>query len=324
MNAALQISERFKDYTYTSYEYFGLFFHTDRLNKNFRNLLHWQLGTSFSGNISPDHKKVETIFSTGPTILPTNIQGSFSDILRQNGYLKREEMIENIQKQPTIINDTGSIVYDKIRFFATKDQSSILFVNDVKEGVPLSGTVPNFTASVSINDYILKEYIPGNDQYVYRVSPENGTLKEGKNTYTLNLRNTDNQTIFQETLTIYYSPDVLTLEKFRDNVNTEYLARKNTPAMIADRERKKQDTLKQIQTLDEHYYYNEKSEPFTIKVAYITGPQSTETYALHTEETLKKLGVKTELLPLEPKNLTAMISSGKKEYDVLIIGVEAP
>jgi hypothetical protein len=149
--------------------------------------------------------------------------------------------------------------------------------------------VPNFTASVSINDYILKEYIPGNDQYVYRVSTENGTLKEGKNTYTLNLRNSDNQTIFQETLTVYYSPDALTLQKFRDDVNKEYLARKNTPAMIADRERKKQESLKQIQTLDEHYYYNEKSEPFTIKVAYITGPQSTEAYALHTEETLKKL-----------------------------------
>jgi hypothetical protein len=132
MNTSLQISERFKDYTYTSYEYFGLFFHTDRLNRNFRNLLHWQLGTSFSGSISPDHKKVESIFGTGPTILPTNIQGNFSDVLRKNGYLKREEIIENTQKQPTIINDTGSIIYDKIRFFATKDQSSILFVTDAK------------------------------------------------------------------------------------------------------------------------------------------------------------------------------------------------
>jgi hypothetical protein len=121
------------------------------------------------------------------------------------------------------------------------------------------------------------------------VSVENGTLKEGKNTYTLNLKNSDNQTIFQETLTVYYSPDATKLQAYRDEVNKEYLARKNTPAMIADRERKKQETLQKLEALDEHYYYNGKFEPFTIKVAFITGPQSTEKYALHVEETLKKL-----------------------------------
>jgi hypothetical protein len=155
--------------------------------------------------------------------------------------------------------------------------------------VPLSGTVPNFTAQVLINDYTLREYIPGNTLYVYRVSVENGTLKEGKNTYTLNLKNSDSQTIFQETLTVYYSPDATKLQSYRDEVDREYLARKNTPAMIADRERKKQETLQKLEVLDEHYYYNEKFEPFTIKVAFMTGPQSTEKYALHVEETLKKL-----------------------------------
>jgi hypothetical protein len=74
MNTALQISERFKNYTYVSYEFFGLFFHTDRLNKNFRNLLHWQLGTSFSGQIDVNHKKIDTLFGNSGNMLPKDIQ----------------------------------------------------------------------------------------------------------------------------------------------------------------------------------------------------------------------------------------------------------
>ena len=75
--------------------------------------------------------------------------------------------------------------------------------------------------------------------------------------------------------------------------------------------------------LDDRYYYNEKNEPFTIKVAYVNGVQSTESYAKNIEEILKNLSLKTELMSLETKQIDQIIQTGKRPYDILVIGVEA-
>lgn len=323
MSVTPQISERFKPYTYTSYEYFGIFFHTDRLSRSFRNLLHWQIGTSFSGKIDPKHKPIDTIFPWEEAILPKNIDGSFGESLRKNGYEKRDDILERLNQTPSIITDTGSIVYDKVKFFTTNNQSSVIFVSDLTDGVSLTGKVPKFTQSVAINDYTLREYIPGNELYVYKVTPEAGTIKKWKNLYTLVLRNSDNAEIFRETLRVYYYESEEERKLYEKEVQDEYLARLNTPALIADRDRKKQEKIKTIQALDARYYYNDKNEPFTIKVAAISGPQSTIGYATEVEGILKKLWVKTETITYEPKEFSEMIRSGKKEYDILIVWVEA-
>ena len=108
---------------------------------------------------------------------------------------------------------------------------------------------------------------------------------------------------------------------YKKTVDDTYLARDNTPALIAEREREKTKQKETALALDPLYYYNKDGNPFKLVVAYVTGPQSTESYGLKIEGILKKLSVKTELLPLEPKDLQEMIKSGKKEYDILIAGV---
>ena len=105
------------------------------------------------------------------------------------------------------------------------------------------------------------------------------------------------------------------------DVDAGYLAKLNTPALIADRERKKADERTKITALDDYYYYNGKYEPFRLKVAYINGPQSTEQYAKTIESTLKNLGIIADLVPLEPTDLEDVIKSGKKEYDMIVAGV---
>lgn len=69
------------------------------------------------------------------------------------------------------------------------------------------------------------------------------------------------------------------MNEYKKQVQDAYNATQNTPALIATRERAKGDKLKQIQILRDEYYYNDKNEVFTIRIGYVSGPQSTEEYA---------------------------------------------
>jgi len=111
------------------------------------------------------------------------------------------------------------------------------------------------------------------------------------------------------------------MNEFKKKIQDEFDATQNTPALIAARERAKEEKLKQVRELRDEFYYNEKNEVFTIKIGYTVGPQSTEEYAKSIDEALRLLGVKTELVPYSPKEVQVMIESGEKKYDILVIGV---
>jgi hypothetical protein len=314
-NEQLTLSERLRPYAYSTYEYFSVFFQTDRVSKSLRNTLHWQIGTSLSGVIDPSHRAVSNIFVGKASILPRGNIGNFADTMKKNGYMKRDDWVRSIDEISTTL--TGNIVYDKPRFFTNKEDSNVLFVNSASGGILLSGVFGASISSVIINGYQLKEFPIGNKKFSYRVSVEDGTLTEGKNTYLLEGK-IGTTTSTGEVLTIYYSSDKDKLAVYRKEINDEYTARNNTPAIIAERERAKEEKKKTALALDPLYYYDKDGKPFALKVAYITGPQSTESYALAIEKTLKNLSIMTDLTPLDPKGLQEMIKSGKKNYDILI------
>ncbi len=239
--------------------------------------------------------------------------------MRKAGYIKKDERIAKIDATPTTFS--GSVQYDAPKFFQNKQNTNVFFTDDAKWGILLRWKVPDTVTEVLINGYSLKEFIANNGDFSYRVSLENGTLKEWKNTYLLEGKWPE--VPVSEIFTIYYSPDKNTLTWYQNEVDKEYIARQNTPALIAEREATKKELREKAVLLDDRYYYNEKNEPFTIKVAYVNGVQSTESYAKNIEEILKNLSLKTELMSLETKQIDQIIQTGKRPYDILVIGVEA-
>lgn len=318
-NQELTLSERFRPYSYSTYEYFSVFFQTDRMPKSLRNIFHWQIATSLSGQVEIDHKSILNIFSGKPQILPRGNIGNFTDIMKQNGYMKRDDWIASIEATSTTV--TGAVIYDKPQFFKNKQNSNVLFVDDATGGILLSGDMDVGVTTVIINGYQLKEFIAGNKKFSYRVSVEDGTIKEWENKYLLEGIIGDTATTTGEILTVYYSPDVDKLAEYKKKVDDEYIARNNTPALVAEREREKEKQKETALALNPLYYYDKEGKPYTLIVAYVTGIQSTELYAHIVEDALKKLSVKIEPVALEPKDLQEIINSGKKEYDILIAWV---
>lgn len=320
-NTWIAYSERFGTYNYTTYEYFSVFFQTDRLSKNLRNSLHWQIGTSFSWQIEENHRAITNIFKGQSPILPQWNIWNFADIMKKNGFMKKNDWISSIESIPTTI--TGWIIYDKPRFFKNKQNSNVLFLNDATWWVLLTGNIDASVTSVIINWYQLKEFRAGNKNFSYRVSVEDETIKEWKNTYLLEWRIWDTGTSTGEILTLYYTKDAAKMAEYKKAVDDEYLARNNTPALVAEREREKAKQIEKANTLDPLYYYNKEWEEFKVTVAYITWPQSTESYAKIVEDSLKRLSIKTELIALDPKSLQDMILSWKKDYDIIIAWISA-
>jgi hypothetical protein len=211
---------------------------------------------------------VTSVFQTGGAILPTEGLQNFPDILRKSGYSRKSEILSLIDAESTTI--TGSIVYDTPKFFRNKNNALVLFVDKIdKTGIRLSGKPPKGTENITINGRSLLEFKKENPDFFYRISEENKNVKIGKNTYTAEFFNKNKVRIGEETLTLYYStnPDILT--GYKKSVDDEYLARKNTPALIAERERAKKIAHEKIEKLDERYYYTREGKPFEIEVSYV-------------------------------------------------------
>jgi ABC-type transport system substrate-binding protein len=317
-NENLELGRRFREYLYTNYEYFGVFLNTKSMSRILRNTLHWQIGTSFSGNIIDDHKRVDTIFQSGSALLPTDGLKWFSDVLRELGYIKKSEMISKLNQASTTVS--GEAVYPIAKYWSNKADVTTLLIDTPTTELVLTGKVPASTTSVSVNGYILQEFAPGNTTFAYKVSTASGTIRDGLNTYILNVGQSDNNTD-TETLSIYLSTDSTKMTEYKKQIQDTYNAAQNTPALMAAREREKWEKMKLLQTLADEYYYNDKNEIFQVRIGYVSGPQSTEAYGTSIDKALRLLGVKTELIPYGPKEIQSMIASGERKYDLLVIGV---
>lgn len=114
------------------------------------------------------------------------------------------------------------------------------------------------------------------------------------------------------------------MNAYKQEVEQNLLSKLNTPEKIAEREQKKQEKLTQIESLDSRWYYNADLTPFTVKLAYVADKEASTTYTEFTVAALAELGIHTELIPLETKALDALIKSGEKNYDMIIVGVRSP
>lgn len=82
----LSLSARFKPISYANYEFFGLFFHTDKLDKNIRNILHKYLANYFEEKPLDvvTQKPVNSIFQTGSALIgPENLALNFEGFMSE-------------------------------------------------------------------------------------------------------------------------------------------------------------------------------------------------------------------------------------------------
>ncbi len=217
----------------------------------------------------------------------------------------------------------SSVVYEDNRFIELPSKKNIFFTEEADGEMLIAGKVPAGVSAVTVNDYTLKEFSPGNNRFSYKIDLQDETLKEGENMYTLKFTQANGNIETADTIKIYYSRDAAALKKYREDVEKTYLEKLNTPELVSARMKKVEDKKTALKALDPKYYYSEKGLPYTIRLYYVDEPKSLSTYAEKMNGALTTLSIKTEITPVSTKDLGTMIANGKKDYDMIIVGFEA-
>lgn len=321
---SMKLPVSFKTEQYANYEFYGAFFQITKMDQNLRNILHKFLAQKFKesipavADVTPNH----SLFQSGAEIMgKESLTMSFSTFMSEKGYRKKSALLSEASSENTTLTSGASI--PKLQYFANAGGASILYSDDPAGEISLFGNVPTSTTSISINGYTLQEYTAGAPRFVYKITTDAGTLKSGKNEYNLILTQRDGSTR-AETLTIYRTLDKDTMAKYQSEVDQTLIASLNTPEKITEREKAKQEKITEINALDDSLYYNAKHEPFSLKLAFVSDREPIAKYAEFSMESLKQLGILLEPAPLTTKELDAMIKSGEKNYDIIIVGVRSP
>jgi hypothetical protein len=312
---------RFVPYEYATYEYTGLFLNTDTISNTIRKYVFLQAQSGLSGSVVKWERPITALFPRTQDT-PIKLEKNLGDILRESGYKKTDERLSVLEWATGMI--TGStIVFGNNIYFDTPSKEKTIFSEIAKWEITLGWNVPIGIKWVTINGYALKEYIPGNNRFSYKISLEDGTLTEGKNTYTLEFESLAGSKTTRDTLTLYYSRDPVKLAEYKSVLEAEYLATQNTPLLVAERLKKTTDEKVKLQALNPRYYYNNKYAPYELNLVYLSDPGSLETYATNISNTLLNLGIKVNISAVSSKEFSEMLQKWEKKYDLLVIGFEA-
>lgn len=319
----LELWNRFKSVNYSMYEYYGIFFHTDRIAIQTRNFLHKYLANKIEEK-GPKLEwliNVNSIFQTGASITGTGENLDFEKFMSERWYKKKNILLAEANNIETTITTSAEI--PKLKYFTNGGGRAVLFSDDPKMELLLNGVAPNTTTSVVINGYTLQEYSTGSTHFGYRISQNFNNFKVGKNTYNLELKQ-QNWNSLRETLTIYYTTDKDEMDKYRHEVELQYIDLMNSEEKIAEREKIKAEKVAKIEALKDNAYYNEKLEPFSLKFAFLWDKEISLTYADFITRELEHIGIVIETNPLTTKDLDSIVKTGTKDYDFIFVGVQSP
>lgn len=241
---AMKTPTIFRPEHYSQYEFFGIFFNTDTLDKSIRNILHKHLAKTFQENplSTAGQIPVESIFEDDPRLIFSGSLTNFADFMKEKGYQKKQDLLAHLSQKPA---EKITPTIPDARYFANGNGKSILFSDDPKGEITLYGKIPAATKSVSVNDYILKSYRPGSQKFLYKISRENDNIHPGKNTYTLKLLQKNGE-VLSENLTIYHTTNPEEMQKYQAEVTQKLLHEQNTPENIRQRELQKQQKIAKI------------------------------------------------------------------------------
>ncbi|MCD5380709.1 ABC transporter substrate-binding protein [Candidatus Gracilibacteria bacterium] len=210
-----------------------------------------------------------------------------------------------------------------------------------KNNVLLKGNVPAGTSGVFVNDYRLKGYTPGATSFSYRISLERATLKQGENNYKIYFEKQGEKTLSDE-VNFYYSTNKETLktkeketlektveiktEKKETPITNSGALITNTGSVTTDiKASNLQVTLEKklvrAKELDSSFVYNEELTAYTLELYYLSGKTDYKKTAEHIQKTLNTHGIKIELREISTQNLNTLLVEKKKNYDMLLAGV---
>lgn len=197
-------------------------------------------------------------------------------------------------------------------------------------GITIQGNVPVDVSRVFINNYPLQSYTVGSGKFVYNAQPQYGNYREGENTYTLAFERGGNRTTM-ETLRVWYIPNetdrtakLQALIQEKQATLSKPVVPTTTPSQTIQstpNTAKLQAALAKIPTLDDHSFYNADLVPYKLKIVATNRPTLAPQLAQDVAQSLETLGIQTDVHVLENNELSQIVNTGNKSYDLIVTGI---
>lgn len=173
---------------------------------------------------------------------------------------------------------------------------------------------------VYINDYKLSGFKTGNTEFFYRAKTAMGNLKEGVNTYSLSF-GYDGKKVRKESITLHFIRDAVEREKKQGEINAEIPPVVDAAKLAAEQATAIAKAKEKYQSLDAKYYYDKSGKQLSVRLDYSSLSPEITTLATEIEKNLDLIGVKVVLHEIQPGEIESAVKDGKKEYDLLLTGV---
>lgn len=304
-------------------EFVGIFANAGKMPDELRRYVLSVIGNAkVMQNVPNTGKPVSNPFFTEDSIIPEPDNKNYEELLSKLGYQKKSALIAAAEAaaKESLAGKTAQTAEN--RFFASPTNKKT-YVGGESDDILISGSVPEGVTAVYVDDYELKGFVPGSGKFYYRAKISIGTMKEGRNVYVLSFKGADGKKAVQESLVIEYVKDAEAREARRKEIaEGERLARESTANSGATLEVALKKAREPFEGLSSDKYYAKDGKPLTVKLASVELSPAIPPMAEAIEKALSSVGITVESEIVTPEAFQAnVIRDGKKEYDLLLTGV---
>ncbi|MCP4523538.1 MAG: hypothetical protein GY828_04940 [Candidatus Gracilibacteria bacterium] len=332
---------RFASYEYTLPQYVSLFLNKETLkNNDFRNiLLHNISRENLITHLGSENiEKVLNPYLSDYSIESDLKNKNFEKIIQNMGFEKKSKLIQSIiPKKIDPVVYSSEVTQQEIPEEMTiddfqKDSLSLISPNYVekynfvgKNDILLTGKVSKGVEKVYINDYTLNGFTAGDDLFYYRLRESYGNLQNGINTYKIYFEKNEKKELIEEVTFVYHPNEkertkeinILLTQLYKEKIQQEKI---KTIKKIEEKAPLNEENMTLLSELDENYYYNQKYQPFTLKLHYVDADKNIRETAIYIKNTLDKIGIQIDLIPISIQELSTVLDQNDS-YDLVLAGI---
>ena len=329
---------RLEVYEYLLSQFVSSFFNIERMDSELRSMVAQTLDRE---TIIKELWKQRVFSAYNPFLTETviDINGEdpdFESYLLNKWYRKKSELIQAAiakeQEQKAAAEVTQEIISSEASLFSSSDtrpiQENLSYINSPttkkynfvsKDGILLKWSVDEWVDAVYVWEYKLNGFSFWDDVFNYRLSETFESITPWENSYKIYYETAGERKFIEEVVYIYNTDpqELRNIEStfFRNSPLDEVKTSKDNALLL------KSDTLKELESLDNDFYYDENGNTYNLKLVYARSDALMEKTVETIKDLFRKKWVEIQTRWLSLWEITASLRDENLEYDIVLIGI---
>ncbi len=321
---------RLSVYDYTLPQYVSLFINTERIEDV--SLRRYILSSIERKNVvnvlwgESNFMEVKNPYLTDVSIDLDSWNKSIETLLKKSGYFRKEQLAKELLNQASNqerakIEQTKPIDVNKQTSIVTAP-STLKYNFISQDDILLKGKVENSNVdAVYINDYKLKWFSKGNNEFTYRLKQAGyDTIKEGKNDYKIFFEINGKKEQVDEVIYFFYR-DTQVLSSEKEKLTSSVTVTSFSTWTTEPQGQEKSQAIKEIDALDGKFLYNRELEKLTFSLLYADTDKYISDSAKSIQAQLEQAGIAVKLEAIDVAQLNKKLLSDQKDYDLILLWV---